>query len=92
MICKIPQDNASSVRSTVRRLVSTQSRRADLQWIGSIALAGKTRDPARLDCRDLATETGIESNLAEQQKIVSDDVGQYFQFYPVISIGFGYKF
>jgi hypothetical protein len=58
----------------------------------SVALAGKACDPSGLNCRDVTTDTGIQSNLAAQQKIVSDDIGQYFRFYPVISIGFGYKF
>ncbi|WP_263367216.1 hypothetical protein [Edaphobacter bradus] len=58
----------------------------------SMVLAGKACNPSGLNCRDVATDTGIQSNLAAQQKIVSDDIGQYFRFYPVISIGFGYKF
>jgi hypothetical protein len=58
----------------------------------SMALAGKACDFSGLNCRDAATDAGIQSNLAAQQKIVSDDIGQYFRFYPVISIGFGYKF
>jgi hypothetical protein len=58
----------------------------------SIALAGKACDPSGLNCRDVTTDSAIQSNLAAQQKIVSDDIGQYFRFYPVVSIGFGYKF
>jgi hypothetical protein len=58
----------------------------------SVALVGKACDPSGLNCRDVTTDTGIQSNLAAQQKIVSDDIGQYFRFYPVVSIGFGYKF
>jgi hypothetical protein len=58
----------------------------------SIVLAGRACDTSTLNCRDVKTDTGIQSNLAAQQKIVSDDIGQYFRFYPVVSIGFGYKF
>jgi hypothetical protein len=58
----------------------------------SVVLAGKACDTPTLNCRDVTTDTGIQSNLVAQQKIVSDDIGQYFRFYPVISIGFGYKF
>jgi hypothetical protein len=58
----------------------------------SIALAGKACDTPNLNCRDVTTDTKLQSNLTAQQKIVSDDIGQYFRFYPVISIGFGYQF
>ena len=58
----------------------------------AIALAGKACDPSGLNCRNVTSDTGIQSNLAAQQKIVSDDIGQYFKFYPVFSLGFGYKF
>ena len=58
----------------------------------SIVLAGNACDSSGLNCRNVTTDAAIQSNLAAQQKIVSDDIGKYFRFYPVISIGFGYKF
>lgn len=58
----------------------------------ALTLAGSACDDLNLHCRDVKTDSGIQSNLAAQQKIASDNARKYFQFYPVISIGFSYKF
>lgn len=58
----------------------------------ALTLAGNACDSPGVNCRPAATDSGIQSNLAAQQKVVSDDVGKYFRFYPVVSLGFSYKF
>jgi len=58
----------------------------------TLTLAGQACDYNGLNCRNAATDPGIQANLAAQQKIVSDDVGKYFRFYPIISSGISYKF
>lgn len=58
----------------------------------ALTLAGNACDSPGVNCRPAATDSGIQANLAAQQKVVSDDIGQYFRFYPVVSLGFSYKF
>ncbi len=58
----------------------------------SLALAGSACDSTGAFCRGISSDPTIQSNVAAQQKIVSDDAARYFRFYPVVSIGIGYKF
>lgn len=58
----------------------------------ALTMAGDACNYNGANCRPAATDSGIQANLAAQQKVVSDDVGKYFRFYPVFSLGFSYKF
>jgi hypothetical protein len=54
-------------------------------------LAGTACDQIGVNCRNAATDPIIQSHvLTEQNKINSDT--NFLQVYPIISIGFGFKF
>lgn len=57
----------------------------------TLTLAGSACDTTGLGCRAVATDPTIQSQIiAEQNKINSDM--SFFKVYPIISVGFGYKF
>jgi hypothetical protein len=43
------------------------------------------------NCRSVITDSGIQSNIAAQQNKLNSDMS-FLKAYPVISLGFGYKF
>jgi hypothetical protein len=54
-------------------------------------LTGSVCDPTGLNCRTIASDPTVQSNIvAEQNKL--DKKASPFRYYPVISFGFGYKF
>lgn len=57
----------------------------------NFGLAGVACD-SQNNCGDVSTDPTMQANVAAAQKTANDDLGKYFRFYPVISIGFGYKF
>jgi hypothetical protein len=57
----------------------------------SLSLGGSACDVNGANCRSVATDPGIQSNVAIEQGKVNNDL-EPFKFYPVISIGFGYRF
>jgi hypothetical protein len=40
----------------------------------------------------VASLAEFQANLAQEQQAIEDDLGQYFKFYPVISLGFSIGF
>jgi len=57
----------------------------------ALALTGNACDPLGLNCRDVATDPTIQSNIQGQQTKISNDLSP-FKFYPLISLSFGYRF
>ena len=57
----------------------------------ALNFSGSACDPSGLNCRNVATDPTIQSNIQAQQKKINDDV-KILQFYPVVSFGLGYRF
>jgi len=57
----------------------------------TLNFAGSACDPSGLNCRNIATDPTIQSNIQAQQQKINDDV-KILQYYPVVSFGFGYRF
>ena len=57
----------------------------------TLNFAGSACDPSGVNCRNIATDPTIQSNVQAQQKKINDDV-KFLQYYPVVSFGFGYRF
>lgn len=57
----------------------------------NLAFAGVGCD-SQNECGDMATEPEAQANLAAEQKKANDNAAKYGQFYPIISVGFGFKF
>jgi len=57
----------------------------------TLSLAGGACDSTGLNCRDINSDPSVLSNVqAEQDKLNKDMTS--FKFYPLISVGFGYRF
>jgi len=57
-----------------------------------IALQGTAcTDALQTNCVDAATDPTIQSNIIAQQNKLNNK-GKYVQYWPIISIGFGYRF
>jgi hypothetical protein len=57
----------------------------------SLSLAGSACDSTGVNCRKIATDATIVSNVQAEQNKLNKDMAA-FKFYPVISVGFGVKF
>lgn len=57
----------------------------------TLALSGSACDANGLGCHDISTDTTFQNNVIAQQNKLNSDMS-FFKFYPVISLGFGYKF
>ena len=57
----------------------------------SLALAGTACDSTGTNCQNAATDPTIQSNIVSEQTKVNNSMS-FFKVYPIISIGFGYKF
>ena len=57
----------------------------------SLALAGNACDSTGLNCQNAATNSTIQSNVISEQTKVNNSMS-FFKAYPIISLGFGYKF
>lgn len=57
----------------------------------AISLAGGACDASGLNCADAATDPTFQSNVQAEQAKINKDVSP-FKFYPLISVGFGYRF
>jgi hypothetical protein len=57
----------------------------------NLALAGSVCDPTGLNCRSAATDPTVQSNVVSEQNKVNNSMS-FFKAYPIISVGFGYKF
>ena len=43
-------------------------------------------------CQPIATTPAIQANLQAEQTKVNNDVGSYLKYWPILRLGFGYKF
>jgi hypothetical protein len=57
----------------------------------SLSLAGSACDSTGVNCRKIASDATILSNVQAEQSKLNRDMAA-FKFYPVISVGFGVKF
>jgi len=58
----------------------------------TLNLSGNVCDPpGNVNCRPAATDTGVQSNVQSEQNKLNNSMS-FFKMYPIISIGFGYKF
>jgi hypothetical protein len=57
------------------------------------ALAGNAcNSGTQVNCQNVATNSTIQSNVMAQKTVIQNDVDPYAKFYPIIRLGFGYKF
>lgn len=54
-------------------------------------LSGNACDPLGLNCVNAATDPTVQANIVAEQNKVNNKLSP-FKYYPVISIGFGYRF
>ena len=47
-----------------------------------------------LQCQSIGTTAAIQANVASQQSKINHDITKYWEskFWPVVALGFGYKF
>jgi len=57
----------------------------------TLNLAGNVCDSNGLNCHNVAGDTTFQSNVIAQQNKLNNDMS-FFKVYPIISVGFGYKF
>src|SRR5262249_43614238 len=57
----------------------------------TLNFTGGACDPLGLGCRDVTTDPTVQSNIQSEQSKINHSASP-FRFYPVISLGFGYKF
>lgn len=57
----------------------------------SLTLAGNACDSTGANCQNAATNPTIQSNAISEQNKVNNSMS-FFKAYPIISLGFGYKF
>src|SRR5262249_44832367 len=57
----------------------------------ALNLAGGVCDSTGLNCVDAGSDPTFQSNVQSEQIKINNDVAP-FKFYPLISIGFGYRF
>ena len=57
----------------------------------ALSLRGRACDSSGLNCRDISSDPTVLSNVQAEQAKINKDVSP-FKFYPLISIGFGYRF
>lgn len=57
----------------------------------NLNLVGNVCDSPGVNCRSIASDPTVQSNILAEQTRVTDSMS-FFKFYPVISVGFGYSF
>jgi hypothetical protein len=57
----------------------------------ALALSGSTCDFTGLNCRTISSDPAIQANVLAEQAKINKSVSP-FRFYPIVSIGVGYKF
>jgi hypothetical protein len=57
----------------------------------SLGLTGNICDSPGVNCRNVATDPGAQANIVSEQNKVNNSMS-FFKAYPIISVGFGYKF
>ena len=59
--------------------------------VSNLSVAGNVCDEPGLNCRNAATDPTVQSNIIEEQNKINNSM-RWFKVYPIISVGFGYKF
>ena len=57
----------------------------------NLALGGSVCDQGGVNCRPVATDPTIQSNIISEQNKINNSM-TFFKAYPIISVGIGYKF
>ena len=57
----------------------------------TLNFTGAACDPTGLNCRDISSDPTVQSNIQSEQAKINHSASP-LRFYPVISVGFGYKF
>lgn len=57
----------------------------------TLGLAGNVCDSTGVNCRSVATDPTVQSNVISEQNKINNSMS-FFKVYPIISVGFGYKF
>jgi hypothetical protein len=57
----------------------------------TLNLAGNVCESPGVNCRSVATDSGVQSNIQSEQTKINNSLS-IFKAYPIISLGFGYKF
>jgi len=57
----------------------------------TLAVSGSVCDSPGGNCRNAASDPIVQSNVISEQNKINDDIS-FFKVYPIISVGFGYKF
>lgn len=57
----------------------------------TLNLAGSACDPTGVNCRAVATDPTIQSNIQSEQGKINNTISP-FRFFPVVSLAFGYRF
>src|SRR5579871_6005089 len=57
----------------------------------NLALAGSVCDSTGVFCRSVASDPTVQSNVVSEQNKINNSMS-FFKAYPIISLGFGYKF
>jgi hypothetical protein len=57
----------------------------------TLNLAGNVCDSPGVNCRPVATDPTVQSNILSEQTKVNNSMS-FFKVYPIISVGFGYSF
>ncbi len=57
----------------------------------TLSLAGSVCDATGNNCRSISSDQTVQANVAAEQSKVNGSIGK-FKFYPILSLGFSYKF
>lgn len=57
----------------------------------TLAVSGNVCDSPGANCRSAAADPFVQSNVISEQNKINNDIS-FFKVYPIISVGFGYKF
>ena len=57
----------------------------------TLSVAGNVCDEVGQNCRNAATDATVRSNVVSEQNKINNSM-RWFKVYPIISVGFGYKF
>jgi len=54
-------------------------------------MTGSVCDPTGVNCRTISSDSTVQANITAQQNKIQNDIYPY-RFYPILSVGFGYRF
>jgi hypothetical protein len=83
----------------VGNLLPRSARHFTVNFEGGVVFQGSPKATLNLQgaacvssfCQDIASTPAIQSNIQAEQTKINNSVG-FFKYYPVLSVGFGYKF